>query len=567
MMAMEILRWGYDAMAEMKTLNGYEVVDAASRQEINKLKFDANQYSLPILALEGNIEAMTKDNAVDMNYTFNDISGTCSVKWQGSSSLAYPKKNYTIKFDNAFEAASGWGEQKKYCAKANYIDATHAKNVVSAKLWGDIVKSRENKPESLGSLPNGGAIDGFPIIITINGEFYGLYTFNIPKDGWMFGMGAGENEGIVCADYHVAATQFKGEANLSDDFELEYVSDKDNADWLLESLNRMINACINSDGTDLDTTVAQYLDLDSVIDYYIFAVLLGGSDISDKNYLLATYDGVKWFFSAYDLDTVYGGSWDGKTFYNEFVFPTITDYKNLHRAMELIYKYKQEQLKSRYYELRESVLSEGNIWVKFANFVNQIPSPVYVEDVKRWGGVPSSSVNSVADIAFWYALRARAIDKEVNALSNDDSSENLYSCGSISDDYVWADSGEPSQLIIDAALKTITTDATTDGDKAFLRTTLFDAEDGNYNLSATFTMESGTPTPRFLLRCFDSNGEIVTDNFNNFSYLSFYNAHFVDSDNTTFDLPDSVSQFQVGFVFKADVNNHLTISNITLTKE
>lgn len=150
---------------------------------------DYAAYGLPILHLAGDTSAMTKDNAVDLAYVYGERNGTCSVKWQGSSSLAYDKKNYTIKFDNAFEAATGWGAQKKYCFKANYIDHSHARNIVNAKLWGQIVKSRENVPERLKNLVNGGAIDGFPCIIMLNGEFHGLYTWNIPKDGWMLGMG------------------------------------------------------------------------------------------------------------------------------------------------------------------------------------------------------------------------------------------------------------------------------------------------------------------------------------------------------------------------------------------
>jgi hypothetical protein len=103
------------------------------------------EYGLPVLYLMGVVSAMTKDNEVSLGYVYGDRNGTCKMKWQGSSSLSYPKKNYTIKFDNAFEAVEGWGEQKKYCLKANFIDHSHARNVVSAKLWGQIVKSRKQR--------------------------------------------------------------------------------------------------------------------------------------------------------------------------------------------------------------------------------------------------------------------------------------------------------------------------------------------------------------------------------------------------------------------------------------
>lgn len=529
---------------------------AQARENIgaeNALNFA--EYGLPVLHLTGDVSAMTKDNAVNLAYKYGDRSGTASVKWQGSSSLSYPKKNYTIKFDNAFEAVEGWGEQKKYCLKANFIDHSHARNLVNAKLWGQIAKSRTltalvvagesireihdayitengalvaNKsannggslyledisvpeggyqltceaffPEgatnlkvaeryyrkdtntegsyyyasvskagvwesvtipdtiwaagsatlialqgvitdgvkfknikltglygegeynfdfggihSLHELPNAGAVDGFPCIISLNGEFHGLYTFNIPKDGWMFGMNdSTAKQAILCADTQNAACGFKGLATLNGDFDLEYVSDENNSGWVLDSLNTLIAAVMNSDGTDLDTTVAKYLDWKSAIDYFIFTVLVGGADMVRKNYLLVTYDGTKWFFSAYDMDSTHGLWWDGKSFYNANQYPHINAYN--HRVMELIMTHKADELKARYEELRNSAMSEDNLCLEFTNWAAKIPSPILVEDVKKWPTIPSSSASNLAQILNWYRMRVQVIDKEVESL-------------------------------------------------------------------------------------------------------------------------------------------------------
>jgi hypothetical protein len=53
-------------------------------------------YNIPILYLSGNAAGMTKDNKVTLNYIFKDYAGTCTLKWQGSSSSKLPKKNYII---------------------------------------------------------------------------------------------------------------------------------------------------------------------------------------------------------------------------------------------------------------------------------------------------------------------------------------------------------------------------------------------------------------------------------------------------------------------------------------
>ena len=371
---------------------------------------------LPELALFGDVSGMNKDNEVALDYAYKDRTGTLTCKWQGSSSLSYDKKNYTIKFDEAFEVVEGWGAQKKYCLKANWIDASHARNVVSAKLWGQVVASRTPANDFLAACPNYGAVDGFPVIVTLNGEFIGLYCWNIPKDAWMYGMGSGEKEAILCANMHVAATRFKAEAVCDgSDFELEYVTDENNAGWVVESVNRMINACINSDGTDLDSTVSQYLDLNSIMDSMIFTALGRGHDNTDKNYTLYCKDGVQWGMGQYDLDCLFGIMWDGKSFMGANEWNLSLDWWSIHnRAAELIYKHKRAELKARYTELRKGVLSDDNVINAFANFIGAIPANVYAAEQERWPGIPNTSANNLHQITSWFVRRAAYIDKEVN---------------------------------------------------------------------------------------------------------------------------------------------------------
>lgn len=390
--------------------------------------FDPTVYGLPVLYLTGDISPIrvSKDNKVTVNYAYGDLSGSCTLKGQGATSYKTAqalgdkgKFNYTINFDQAFEAASGWGEQTKYCLKANFIDHSHSRNVVSAKLWGMIVKSRSTENTNLSGLVNGGAVDGFPIVIMLNDEFHGLYTFNIPKDGWMFGLveDTAKQQAIVCANDHETATQFKGLlAGDESDFELEFISDETNTAWVTSSLNTLIQSCIDSWGGDLDTTVSQYLDWASAIDYYIWTVVIKGTDMVDKNYLLTTFDGVKWCFTAYDMDSTYGLAWDGTALSRPVSNINFEECAATHRVYELIKRFKTNALKARYAELRKNVLSESRIMQMFENFAWAIPSPVLVEDVKRWPSVPGSSVNGIDQIGRWVHQRLDAADAWIEAL-------------------------------------------------------------------------------------------------------------------------------------------------------
>lgn len=392
----------------------------------DKNAFPYASYGLPVLELSGSTLGMNKDNNVTLSYKYGDRTGSCTLKWQGSSSIAYPKKNYTIKFDSKFEANTGWGEQKKYCLKANYIDFTHARNLVSAKLWGNVVKSRTSANNTLNALVNAGAVDGFPICLTINGEYQGLYTFNIPKDGWMFGMGEEASTAqmaILCADAGdetgAKVCSFKALATVTEaDLEIEYATNEDDTDWIKTSVNRLIQACIDSDGTDLDTTIAQYLDWESAIDYYIFCLLSRHFDGITKNYLLVTYDGTKWFFSAYDLDSTFGLWFNGSKFTNVYGYD-VEGLASQHRIFELIKKYKAEELKERYRKLvlkTSGALNEESIIETFSNFICKIPKALLDEDIKIWPTLPSTTVNNVSQIIDFNRRRRALIDPQIEQL-------------------------------------------------------------------------------------------------------------------------------------------------------
>ena len=396
--------------------------------------FDYSGYNVPVVYFEGDTAGMSKDNKVTLNYKYGDRSGTCTLKWQGSSSLNYPKKNYTVVFDEAFEAVAdkaaskgdkaqiGWGVHDKYCLKADYIDFTHCRNNVSATLWGEIVKSRSNASEALKALPNGGAVDGFPCFVVINGEWQGIYNFNIPKEDWMLGMnGSSSKEAILCGENLSNGNTYNAPAELVKDFSLEYNSDGFTEEEITASLNNMINTCIAvNNGEKTVEELEQYIDLDSVIDYYIFTVLVGGIDIFGKNQILATNDGVKWFMSAYDLDSTFGIYPDGLSFlssgyvtgkaWSDVSFAYLAGRVGLYKV---IYNHRYEQLVERYKALRKGAMSVSNVADLFNAHCKNIPYAAFDAEAELWKTIPSTSVSNIRQAIQWYSDRVAWVDNEL----------------------------------------------------------------------------------------------------------------------------------------------------------
>ena len=74
----------------------------------------------------------TRNFKVKYKSNYNNFEKYATLKVQGSSSVAYEKKNYTIKFytdkncTEKFKTDLGWGREYKYVIKANWIDKTHS---------------------------------------------------------------------------------------------------------------------------------------------------------------------------------------------------------------------------------------------------------------------------------------------------------------------------------------------------------------------------------------------------------------------------------------------------------
>lgn len=354
-----------------------------------------NYIELPKLYFEGPVDELTtkkEERTISVKYESLDINfnSYASIKLQGSSSLNYEKKNYNIKFYKDPELTEklnvnlGWGEENKYCLKANWIDKTHARNIVTAKLTSSIQK----KYNLLTNTPNYGEIDGFPIEIYLNKEFLGLYTLNIPKDDWMFNMDPDNENHLVFSGAGWNPTNFfQEEANFSD-WEIEVGEENDES---LIKLNRLFNFIINSSDEEFKSKINEYLNLDSVLNYYVMTQYAELYDNMSKNMLLVTYDGKIWYTTLYDLDTSWGTSWDGKETLDHTAYIGPGD-NNLFKRIE---KNFSNELADRYFELRNSILTEENVMSEFIKFTNSIPTEVYEKESARWNNIPGYDIQQI----------------------------------------------------------------------------------------------------------------------------------------------------------------------------
>lgn len=390
---------------------------------------------IPRVFIEGTIPTTKDEVLAEMKYISKTESfhAYLKIKCQGSSSMNYDKKNFTVKLysDEARETKlkknfRGWGNQSKFCLKANYIDHSHARNIICARLWDDVVRSRsdyDDLPEEMRNSPRNGAVDGFPIKVYTNGTYQGIYTWNIPKDSWTWNMDEDNpNHILLCGETNTDGVYAENACNFralwsgvnEEHWSVEVGTNSDDAK---NSLNNLIACVMNTDDETFESTIGTYLDVQSAIDYYIHMYVIAGIDGLAKNLLLATYDGVKWICGAYDMDSTFGLTPQGGT---DIVRPNYAcpeEYKEQFSLLWVrIVNSFYEDIIARYHELRKSVYSFNNIVSEFEYFMDAIGLDLFAEDANIYS-IPSATKNNIQYIRAFVRDRLAYTDVKLPELT------------------------------------------------------------------------------------------------------------------------------------------------------
>ena len=369
-------------------LGAFGVMKADAAKEIKPLQ----EGKIPSVYLEGTLP-IDKTETV-MRYTFESetqiFEGYCKIKCQGSTSLGYAKKNFTIKTFTDSECTQkakfrfrNWKAKNKFCYKANWIDFTHARNIVCARLWGEMLESRSNYeslPTELKTAPNHGAIDGFFVKMYVNGVYYGRYTLNIPKDAWMANLDeTNANHAMVMSETCFDSGIFRSTVLL------------DGSDWTDElhdtvpeniktRWNEVIRFINEASDEEFYNNIDNYIDIQSVIDYDVFCVVLCGIDSFGKNQMFLTYDGQKWYMSVYDLDSMLGLQWNGSELLPaNYPRGAFTDL-NRNLLMNRVEKLFGKEIAARYREVSQRELSVEHICSSFEEFMADCPQELVEAD-------------------------------------------------------------------------------------------------------------------------------------------------------------------------------------------
>lgn len=422
---------------------------------------------------------------------------------QGNSSMVFVKKNVAIDLcddewvgDDTPKVRIGeWVPQDSFHMKAYYTDFFRGVCAASYKLYDQIVRTRGNmydRPwkkalidmpkidtttKSFGNpyigdyslLTDTGARcfpDGFPVAVYLNGEFYGIFSFQLKKhrDNYHMNKSTAEN---VHLDGNISwGTLWNGTIQWKegdDGFEVRNPKglyaiggNKYDADIKQEEIagetevNSWIEAGQLPNGKPIDSKIKKsllltskvkkyiqnfaqsllkvkeaeatynsstkgeddlkalkkvfesYYDVDNLIDYIIISDIIRNKDGFGKNWQWFTYDGIKWWVGLYDCDISFGAD---NSQGNKSAIPLNTHLSSSKGSpMGFVVSYYNSELESRYKELADKgVITSSNIFSFIKDWTMRIGTNFFKEEYKKWQDSPCCS-DSIVRSEYWESI-------------------------------------------------------------------------------------------------------------------------------------------------------------------
>ena len=303
--------------------------------------FNYHNTTLPKMYLNGDITNMTAYQTVPMSIeyispdeerygqSFNTGIQNNPVKIQGTSSLQYVRKNYTIYLKDEYGAdmyynpyGAGSVADYVFCLKADYVESSHANNTGCAKFVNDCLYDTKT-PMQLDNENCRTAINGFPIEVYMNGEYLGIYNFNHDRYSY-------QSYGYDYKRYpNLLVYEINSNSNTSAGAFYRYGDNEESSAGVTE-LNyykRDFNLIYGNRTADSDTyseiktlvewvsvaeqdlfreTISEHFNTEYLFRYFLMVLLIGAVDSLGKNLKIMTIDGRVWYPTFYDMDTVLG---------------------------------------------------------------------------------------------------------------------------------------------------------------------------------------------------------------------------------------------------------------------
>lgn len=354
------------------------------------------------------------------------INKRVRVNVQGQTSTSFPKRSMSIEFcEDEWKCDSvptlafdGWVRQDAFHLKAFYTDWLRGVGIVGYHIFDQM---EQLMPDDQNRIWKRAGVedahpksrcypDGFPCAFYLNGEYYGIYVWQLKKHRRNMSMKK-HCETHIHLDGNMGEDNFWNGTIRWSSFEVRNpkgLTDMDGNPYdgndrkeladgpVKQAILALSQRCnelkvmkqAGASAQEIRDSIAAHFDVESMVNYLVFSTVVSNYDGFTKNWQWLTYDGNRWFVAPYDLDCTFGNFHGGT-----FVFPPEYSYMDSDHRLGLsrrgiatwFWNYYMDEIRERYAEVRRAgVVDAQHISEMLHSWHDRIGTEHYDEEWPLW---------------------------------------------------------------------------------------------------------------------------------------------------------------------------------------
>lgn len=388
-----------------------------------EVKYDLLFTTLPtvlIFTSKDIVDELKISSRLIVNDLFEDqvYDTFAGIEIRGGTSQNFPKVSYDIELwenenglDTRKEELFGLRNDEDWHLDAMYIDLSKSRNILGMETWSSFARANHLLIEEDAQLSQ----RGYLVEVFLNNDYIGVYSMNEQIDRKQLGLK--KNGGLLYkSDAWNIENIYEG-IELEPDpslfwsgFELKHPKDLNVANW--EPLYDLVNlVAYSADETFIDY-IEEIIDMENIIDYFLFINLIQANDNSGKNMFIFRYDeGYPLSFVPWDLDLTFGNK-NSKYTVDDPDDKILTN--NLYdRLFELNVNGYRAKVNLRWNEIYQNNIYEYIISDLATNINNLIDSNAGYRDNIRWA-LETDHNEKLEYIKTWLDVRLMFFDNYIN---------------------------------------------------------------------------------------------------------------------------------------------------------
>ena len=304
-------------------------------QDFDEMVAGMSEQSLPLVNVEVEIDSVSNLYFMPGRITFYEYkdfmveinSYDCQVRYRGMLALSLPKKSFSIKLidedgENLDANLLGLRTGNAWILDAMGIDKLRMRNRLCFDIWNEFSHTMWDTKYG-----NRNGTVGTMVEVFINGQYNGIFCLSDKINRQLLNLRKAkvdENGNVTVkgllykgiSDYWMTLTSYHEDNTDSvmwNDIELQYPDDYPS----IQTWQPLMDLIDFNSQTDLEHFAAHYNEWyfeDNLIDYWVFLMALGISDMPYKNTFLSTPDinfDHRFMLTPWDLDACLGRGWNG----------------------------------------------------------------------------------------------------------------------------------------------------------------------------------------------------------------------------------------------------------------